>query len=120
MRKKVLIVDDEPTTVQLLEYVLEKNNYDSISAFSGLKAIEKVKEEKPDLILLDVMMPGMDGIEVCQTLKEDASTKDIPIIFLTALGQESDVVRGLKIGASGYITKPFNPSDLMAQVNMLI
>ena len=120
MKKKVLVVDDEVTTVQLLEYVLQKNNFETISVYSGKKALEKAREEKPDLILLDIMMPGMDGIEVCTELKKDPETNTIPIIFLSALGQETDVALGLKKGAMSYITKPFNPSDLLRQIHLLL
>lgn len=120
MKRKVLIVDDEVTTVQLIEFILEKNDYMTFCAYSGLKTIELANKEKPDLILLDIMMPGLDGLEVCERLKNDPNTKDIPIIFLTALGQESDVARGLKLGADSYIIKPFNPDNLVQQIGKIL
>lgn len=120
MKKKVLIVDDEESTVQLIEFILEKGNLIPILAHSGVKALEKAREERPDLILLDIMMPGMDGLEVCEEIKKDHHLKEIPILFLTALGQETDVERGLKLGAHGYIIKPFNPSDLLHQINLIL
>ncbi|MBD3272273.1 MAG: response regulator [Elusimicrobia bacterium] len=120
MQKKILIVDDEETTVQLIEFILEKNGFITHSAENGKQALACAKHEHPDAILLDIMMPGMDGLEVCAALKADESLKDIPIIFLTALGQETDVARGLKLGAQSYVTKPFNPSDLLHQVKLAL
>ncbi len=118
--QKILIVDDEETTVQLIEFVLRKNHFVPVCAYSGSKAIELAQQEKPDLILLDIMMPGQDGFEVCAQLKKDHRTKDIPVIFLTALGQETDVERGLRTGANGYIIKPFNPTDLLHQIKVTL
>ncbi|MFH1380517.1 MAG: response regulator [bacterium] len=120
MKRKILIVDDEVTTVQLIEFILEKNEFTACCAYSGLKAIQTAQQEKPDLILLDIMMPGLDGLEVCEKLKNDDQTKGIPIIFLTAMGQESDVARGIKLGAESYIVKPFNPESLLLQIEKIL
>lgn len=114
---KILIVEDDPTTVQLIEFLLKKNNFEVLIAYNGVEALQIAKKEKLDLILMDVMMPKMDGIEAIEKLKKDENTRDIPIIILSALGQEMDVMRGLQVGASSYIVKPFSPQELLAEIN---
>ncbi|MEE9316419.1 MAG: response regulator [bacterium] len=114
---KILIVEDDPTTVQLIEFLLKKNNFEVLIAYNGVEALQIAKKEKLDLILMDVMMPKMDGIEAIEKLKKDENTRDIPIIILSALGQEMDVMRGLQAGASSYIVKPFSPQELLAEIN---
>ncbi len=114
---KILIVEDDPTTVQLIEFLLKKNNFEVLIAYNGVEALQIAKKEKLDLILMDVMMPKMDGIEAIEKLKKDENTRDIPIIILSALGQEMDVMRGLQAGASGYIVKPFSPQELLTEIN---
>jgi two-component system alkaline phosphatase synthesis response regulator PhoP len=113
---KILIVEDDPTTVQLIEFLLKKNNFEVLIAHNGVEALEIAKKEKSDLILMDVMMPKMDGIEAIEKLKKDENTRDIPIVILSALGQEMDVMRGLQAGASSYIVKPFSPKELLEEI----
>lgn len=113
---KILIVDDVMTNVLLLKVLLTNEKFQIATAANGIQAIEQVKNEKPDLILLDVMMPGMSGFEVAQKLKEDPNTMDIPIIFLTALNSTADIVKGFQVGANDFISKPFNKEELIIRV----
>ena len=113
----VLVVDDNPRNVQVLGSILIKNRLNPAAAKNGAQALKFVKKKKPDLILLDIMMPEMDGFEVCKRLKQDEATKEIPIIFMTAKSEKEDIVKGLKLGAVDYVTKPFNTDELMARVN---
>jgi CheY-like chemotaxis protein len=112
----VLVVDDEPNIVTLLETWLETIGCKVVSASDGQKGVEKAKEVLPDLILMDGMMPRMSGFDACRILKGDESTRDIPLIFLTVQGEVQDVVKGLELGAHGYMTKPFKPQELLARV----
>lgn len=112
----ILIVDDNPQNLQVLGALMEKRNYDTAMALSGPEALEYLKSERPDLILLDVMMPQMDGYQVCRRLKKDDSTKNIPVIFLTAKNDTESVLEGFDSGGVDYVTKPFNPKELMARV----
>ncbi len=112
----VLVVDDEPNIVTLLETWLETIGCKVVSADDGEKGVEKAREVLPDLILMDGMMPRMSGFEACRSLKSEPSTKDIPVIFLTVQNEVQDVVRGLELGAHGYMTKPFKPQELLARV----
>lgn len=113
---KILVIDDRPDNVYFLQSRLQTENFFVITAFSGPEGIEKVKTEKPDLILLDIMMPGMDGYEVCKILTSDEETKDIPIILVTAKVDSRDVEEGLKVGAFDYIKKPFDKIELIARI----
>lgn len=113
---KILVVDDETYIVELVKFNLEKEGYRVIVAFDGMHALEMVKEENPHLILLDIMLPGIDGLEVCRTLKQDPNYNTIPIIMLTAKGEEFDTVLGLEMGADDYIKKPFSPREMVARV----
>ncbi|MCX8130854.1 MAG: response regulator YycF [Clostridia bacterium] len=113
MAKKILIVDDEKNIVDILKFNLKKEGFDTIEAYDGEQAIEMVLSQKPDLILLDVMLPKMDGFTVCRKLRQTIST---PILMLTAKEEEVDKVLGLELGADDYITKPFSPRELMARV----
>jgi len=113
---KILLVDDEPDIVEFLKYNLEKENYNVIESYNGTQALQKLSEN-PDLILLDIMMPDMDGFEVCRHIKENNSCKDIPVIFLTALSRESDEIKGLELGAVDFIRKPISPQKFIARVN---
>jgi len=117
---KILVVDDEKHIVKIVEFNLKKKGYDVFIANNGLEALEQVEKNKPDLILLDVMMPEMDGLEVCKRLKNDDRYKDIPIIMLTAKGQEIDRDTGIKFGANMYITKPFSPKLLLGQIEEIL
>ena len=114
--KKVLVVDDEVHMRELLKYHLAHNGYDVKLAGNGSEGIELVKQDKPDLIISDIMMPGVDGYEFCKQLREDKETRTIPFIFLTAKGQLPDKIQGLRIGADDYIVKPFDPQELMQMV----
>ncbi|MBU7008600.1 response regulator transcription factor [Phosphitispora fastidiosa] len=112
----ILVVDDESHIVELVRFNLEKEGYNVISAQDGLKAYKMAAEHKPDLIVLDVMLPEMDGFEVCRQIQKDIEMAEIPIIMLTARSEEIDKVLGLEIGADDYITKPFSPRELIARV----
>jgi DNA-binding response OmpR family regulator len=116
MVKKILVVDDEPTTVQLIEFILKRQGYETITAGNGEQAITKAMEEKPDLILMDVMMPGVDGVMATQKLKMEEKTSGIPIIMVSALGLELEVMRGLQAGADGYVVKPFSSKEILSAV----
>lgn len=118
--KKILVVDDEEHIVELIRYNLENNGYNIITAFDGDEAYTKAIEENPDLILLDIMLPILDGIEVCKKLKRNKESENIPIIMLTARTEETDKVLGLEIGADDYITKPFNVRELIARVKAVL
>ncbi len=113
---KILVVDDETYIVELVKFNLEKEGYRVIVAYDGISALEMVKSDLPDLILLDIMLPRMDGLEVCRTLKQDLEYNSIPIIMLTAKGDEFDTVLGLEMGADDYIKKPFSPREMVARV----
>jgi len=113
---KILIVDDIPKNIQILGSVLQQYNYDIYFANNGQSALKQTQTKDFDLILLDIMMPMMDGFEVCQHLKEDAKTKDIPIIFLTAKNDTESVTKAFELGGQDYVTKPFNSSELIARV----
>src|SRR6478752_3912390 len=114
---KVLIVDDEPDILELLQYNLEKEGYEVRTASSGIKGVEVAKEFLPQLILLDIMMPKMDGVETCRRLKEITKLKDVFIIFLTARSEEYSEVAAFDAGADDYLTKPIKPRALMSRVS---
>ncbi|GAB4523198.1 MAG: hypothetical protein Kow00133_11070 [Amphiplicatus sp.] len=116
---RVLVVDDLEVNVLLLKAKLSAANYSVLSAESGAKAIETARAEHPDIILLDVMMPGMDGYQACKILKNTPETSDIPVVMVTALDGESDMEAGFRAGADGYITKPVNDKLLFSQINEL-
>ena len=120
MNSKILIVDDEEDILTLLEYNLEKAGFKVISADDGPEAIELAKKEKPALIILDIMLPSMEGTEVCKAIKRDDATSHIPIIMLTAKGEEVDRIVGLELGADDYITKPFSPRELVLRVKAVL
>jgi DNA-binding response OmpR family regulator len=120
MAKYVLIVDDAPNIVLSLEFLMKKEGYDVHSAGNGEEALEAIAEKIPDLVLLDVMMPRMDGYEVCQKLRANPDWKDIKIIMLTAKGRNVEREKGLALGADDYVTKPFATRELVAKVRTLI
>jgi DNA-binding response OmpR family regulator len=120
MGKKVLIADDEPNIVTALEFLLERNGYEVYIARNGDAALKLVEEQRPDLVLLDVMMPVRSGFEVCQRMRERADWRDIKIIMLTAKGRDVEMSKGLSIGADLYITKPFSTQELVAKINGLL
>ncbi len=115
-KAKILIVDDEVHILQLVRFNLEKEGYTVIEALDGQQACNIIKQEKPDLIILDLMLPKMDGFEVCRFIQKDSEIGDIPIIMLTARSEEIDKILGLEIGADDYVTKPFSPRELLARV----
>src|SRR6185503_16074215 len=119
MPKKILAVDDERHIVRLVEVNLQRAGYQVVTAYDGREALEKVKAEHPDLIVLDVMMPYMDGFEVVKNLKQDPHTAEIPVIMLTAKAQDADVFRGWQSGVDCYLTKPFNPMELLTFVKRI-
>jgi DNA-binding response OmpR family regulator len=120
MAKKILIVDDEPSIIVALQFLMEQNGYETLVAFSGEEAMEAVARHRPDLILLDIMLPVVDGFEVCQRVREKADWKDIRIVLITALDRESNVAKGLALGADAYVTKPFANADLIEKVKELL
>lgn len=120
MKEKILIVEDEKDIVKMLEYNLKKEGYITLSARNGEDAIKMAGKESPDLMLLDLMLPGIDGLEVCKTLKGERNTAAIPIIMLTAKSQESDKIVGLELGADDYVTKPFSPRELTARIKAVL
>lgn len=116
----ILIVEDEEDVLELVRYNLEKNGYATETAMDGRQALEKARTQSPDLILLDLMLPEIDGLEVCKQIKKDPKTAGIPVVMLTAKGTEADIVAGLEMGADDYITKPFSPRVLMARVKAVL
>ena len=120
MAKKILLIDDELDIVKLVESRLKINGYEVVVALDGQEALEKAREEKPDLILLDLMLPKLSGYKVCRMLKFDEKYKHIPIIMFTARVQESDEKLGFEVGADAYITKPFKPEVLLEKVKELL
>ncbi len=120
LRKKILIVDDESDIVEFVEYNLRREQYDTRSAGDGTAALRRAREELPDLILLDLMLPGVHGLEVCKQLKSWRETAHIPIVMLTAKGEESDIVTGLELGADDYIPKPFSMRLLLARIRSVL
>ena len=119
-RHKILIVEDEQSIIDLVHYNLSKEGYHVLSVMSGEDALETARSDKPDLILLDLMLPGIDGLEVCKILNYDPRTLNIPILILTAKSEESDIITGLELGADDYITKPFSPKILIARIEAVI
>ena len=113
---KILVVDDEEPILELLRFNLEKEGYQVYVAKDGQEALERVEKEQPNLLVLDVMLPGMDGLEVCRTLRLHPRFQQIPIIMLTAKGEEIDTVLGLELGADDYMTKPFSLRELLARI----
>lgn len=119
-RERILVVDDEEDVLELVRFNLDKNGYKIDTATTGEEVLAKARAKLPDLIILDLMLPGIDGLEVCKTLKNDSKTSNIPIIMLTAKGEDADVVSGLELGADDYVTKPFSPKILIARVRRIL
>jgi two-component system alkaline phosphatase synthesis response regulator PhoP len=120
MNEKILVVEDERDIARMIEYNLKKEGYRPVLVHDGGFAAATAVKEKPALVLLDLMLPGLDGLEICRRLKADAKTKNIPIIMLTAKGEESDKVLGLGLGADDYVTKPFSLKELLARVQAVL
>ena len=116
-RYKILVVDDEKRIVHFVRLNLEHDGFDVLAAYDGTEALKRVREDLPDLVLLDVMLPDMDGFEVLRLIRE---VSDVPVIMVTAKGEEEDIVRGLELGADDYITKPFSPRELVSRIRAVL
>jgi two-component system alkaline phosphatase synthesis response regulator PhoP len=119
-KETILIVDDEEDVLELVRYNLQKEGYRTETATSGEEVLKKARSVMPDLIILDLMLPGIDGLQVCKNLKADSKFQHIPVIMLTAKGEETDIVAGLELGAEDYVTKPFSPKVLIARVRRVL
>ena len=117
---KLLIIEDEKDIVQALEYNLKKEGYSVSKAYDGIQGLKLIKDLSPDLIILDLMLPGVDGLEICRQIKKDPKTENLPVIMLTAKGAEADKVVGLEVGADDYIVKPFSMRELIARVRAVL
>ena len=119
-KEHILIVDDEEDIVELIAYNLSKEGYTVTTAHSGEEALRVARDKQPDLITLDLMLPGLNGLDVCRSLRAEEQTRSIPVIMLSAKGEEADVVIGLEIGADDYVTKPFSPRILIARIRSVL
>jgi DNA-binding response OmpR family regulator len=124
-KKKILVVDDEPQMVNMLKMALEAASYEVVSAYDGKEGIDKAKQENPDAIILDLMMPGMDGFEACKEMKQDSDLEDIPVLVLTAISRHFKDTKygrsqGLELEAEDYIDKPFDPNVLLERLEFLL
>lgn len=120
MSRKILIVDDEPNIIVPLQFLMEQNGYRVRIAENGEEAVDAVLRFRPDLILLDIMLPGINGFEVCQTIREDPELHATKIILVTALGRDVDMAKGIALGADAYVTKPFSNSEIVDRVRELL
>ncbi|MCZ6789992.1 MAG: response regulator [Chloroflexi bacterium] len=120
MGKRVLVIEDDPSAARLVEYALEKEGYKVDVAVNGVEGLRKVQEEEPDLIILDVMLPGLDGFEVCHRMRADPGTAHVPILMLSAKAHATDRFTGLKVGADRYLAKPADPAEILACVKSLL
>lgn len=119
-RQRIVAIEDEPDILEVIAYNLRREGYDVTGVGDGELGLETVRKESPDLVLLDLMLPGLDGLEVCKQLKYDQATRNIPVIMVTAKGEEGDVVLGLEVGADDYLPKPFGPRELVARVRAVL
>lgn len=120
MAPKILIVEDEPNIILPLRFTLEQKGYQVFAAASGEEALERIVALKPDLLLLDIMLPGMDGYEVCQRIRENPDSQNTKVVFLSAMGREMDVAKGLSMAGDAYIIKPFSVFDVIAKIEELL
>ena len=120
MPKEILIVDDEPNVVVPIQFLMEQQGYKVMTAERGEDALDLIYQYKPDLVLLDIMLPGIDGYEVCEIIRLNPDFRDIKIVFLTAKGREVEIAKGLALGADAYITKPYSNAALVAKVKELL
>ena len=120
MKQKILVVDDEPDALELIEFNLKQSGYDVMTAADGAEAVKKARTHLPNLMILDVMLPEIDGFEACKLLRQDPATSAIPILFLTAKAAEIDRVLGLELGGDDYVTKPFSPRELVLRVKRIL
>jgi DNA-binding response OmpR family regulator len=118
--ERIIVIEDEPDILEVIEYNLVRDGYKVLTSRDGEQGLHKVRKEAPDLVVLDIMLPGMDGIEVCRRLKTDPLTSSIPVVMVTAKTDETDVVLGLGVGADDYIRKPFSPKELVARVKAVL
>lgn len=118
--KKILIVEDDPSFSRAINHIIEKEGYEVITASNGMAGLRMAKGENPDLLILDVMLPGLDGFEICHQLRQDPLTENLPIIMLSAKGQEIDRTTGLKVGANEYLTKPVDRALLLEKITSLL
>jgi two-component system alkaline phosphatase synthesis response regulator PhoP len=119
-KENILVVEDEEDILELVRYNLNKEGYRVTGVLSGEEGVQAARSHPPDLVILDLMLPGMDGFTVCRELKQDVRTRDLPIIILTAKGEEADIVAGLELGADDYVTKPFSPRELLARLRAVL
>jgi len=119
-KETILVIEDDSDIVEIIQYNFEREGYRVITASNGEKGLETAISKKPSLIILDLMLPGLDGIEVCKRLRTNAETRSIPIVMLTAKGEESDIILGLGVGADDYVTKPFSPKELPARITAVL
>jgi two-component system phosphate regulon response regulator PhoB len=119
-REKIAVIEDEADILEVVQYNLRREGYLVVASRNGEEGLDRIRKENPDLVLLDLMLPGLDGLEVCKRLQADPVTAAIPVIMVTAKGEESDVVLGLQLGADDYVTKPFSPKELLARVKAVL
>jgi len=119
-KPKILVIEDEPDILEVIQYNLEREGHKVVVCRNGEQGLSRIRTDNPDLVILDLMLPGMDGVEVCRQVKSDPVTRSIPLIMVTAKSEESDIVLGLGIGADDYITKPFSPRELVARVKVVL
>lgn len=120
MDNKILVIEDDPATLRLIDYSLRHDGYQVLTASNGLEGIRKAHNEEPDLIILDVMLPGMDGFEICHSLRSEPDTAQLPILMFSAKAQEIDKDTGLKVGADDYLAKPADPAEVVSRVEKLL
>ena len=120
MAKRILIVEDDPSVLRAISHMLEKEGYSVLTAMNGLEGLKKAKEENPDLLVLDVMLPGIDGFEICHRLRAESQTAKLPILMLSAKGQAADRSTGLEVGANEYLTKPVERTVLLSKIEALL
>jgi two-component system alkaline phosphatase synthesis response regulator PhoP len=120
MEKKILVIEDDPATSRLVDYSLRHEGYQVITASNGLEGVRKALSESPDLVILDVMLPGMDGFEICHRLRSEPTTANLPILMFSAKAQEIDKETGIKVGADDYLTKPAAPAEIVSRVEKLL
>ncbi len=120
MPKEILIVDDEPSIVVPIQFLMEQQGYNVVVAENGHDALDMIYKYNPDLVLLDIMLPGIDGYEVCEIVRLNPKLRDVKVIFLTAKGREVEIAKGLALGADAYITKPFSNAELVAKVKTVL
>ena len=119
-KETILVIEDDSDIVEIIQYNFEREGYRVLTAANGEKGIDLARARKPALIILDLMLPGLDGIEVCKRMRSTPDTRHIPIVMLTAKGEESDIILGLSIGADDYVTKPFSPKELLARISAVL